>query len=226
MSRKLFVAYVRIVTDRQGRFDFCLGVQLKAVAEYLDGGERELVGIYTELESGERCDRPELARALEACRRQNATLIVAKADSLSCDASFLHMIFDTAADCEVGFCEPLQRPSGRTGKSLTTRIAKQRAIGRADAVNRRLADQRAADILPVIRSIRTSGVKTLQGLADALNARGIQTARGARWYPTTVRNVLRRKLSGARQAVGDPECFSGVSAWRADSNASRPSVLN
>jgi hypothetical protein len=220
MSRKLFVAYVGIVPDQQGRFDFCLGLQHKAVAEYPEGGERELVGIYTELESGERCDRPELARALEACRRQKATLIVARADSLARDASF------AAADCEVVFCEPMQRLSGRTGKSLTMRIAKQQAIGRADTVNRRLADQRAVDILPVIRSIQTSGVKTLQGLADALNARGIQTARGGRWYPTTVRNVLRRKLSGARQEVGDPESFGGISAWRANSNASRPGVLN
>lgn len=33
-----------------------------------------MVGEYTEIESGKRSDRPELEKALEACRRQNATL--------------------------------------------------------------------------------------------------------------------------------------------------------
>ena len=48
----------------------------------------------------------------------------------------------------------------------------------------------AANTLPVVESIRRSGVTSLSGLADALNARGISTQRGARWYPTTVRNLL------------------------------------
>jgi len=34
--------------------------------------------------------------------------------------------------------------------------------------------------------------RTLHEMAHALNARGIQTARGGQWYATTVRNVLVR----------------------------------
>ncbi len=37
-----------------------------------------------------------------------------------------------------------------------------------------------------------------KGIADALNARGIRTARGRRWYPSTVKNLLDRAL-GARR---------------------------
>jgi hypothetical protein len=47
----------------------------------------------------------------------------------------------------------------------------------------------AANTLPVIDSIRAAGISTLSGIAEALNARGIPTPRGARWYPTTVKNV-------------------------------------
>lgn len=47
--------------------------------------------------------------------------------------------------------------------------------------------------LPVIESIHGAGVDTLQGLTEALNARGIQTARGGQWYPTTERNVIKRR---------------------------------
>jgi DNA invertase Pin-like site-specific DNA recombinase len=53
------------------------------------------------------------------------------------------------------------------------------------------AAQRAQDVRVVIDDIRRTGITTLQGIADELNAREIETARGGRWYPTTVRNVLR-----------------------------------
>jgi hypothetical protein len=41
--------------------------------------------------------------------------------------------------------------------------------------------------------IRRTGATTLRDVADALNARGIATARGGRWHATTVRNVLLRE---------------------------------
>ena len=64
------------------------------------------------------------------------------------------------------------------------------------------ADRFAANVVPVIRDIERAGVTTLQGIANALNARGIRTARGRRWYATTVRNVLDRAvLEGVREAA-------------------------
>jgi DNA invertase Pin-like site-specific DNA recombinase len=54
------------------------------------------------------------------------------------------------------------------------------------------ADNHAANVLPIIREIRKAGATTLSGIADALNARGVQTARGGRWYAMTVSNVLAR----------------------------------
>jgi DNA invertase Pin-like site-specific DNA recombinase len=50
----------------------------------------------------------------------------------------------------------------------------------------------AANTRPVVEAIQRSGVTTLSGIAEALNARGIRTQLGGRWYPTTVRNLLRR----------------------------------
>jgi hypothetical protein len=236
MSRELFVAYFRVGTGRQGRSQLGLEVQHRAVAEYLDDGERELVGEHTEVETGQRCDRPQLARALEACRRQRATLIIARLDRLARDASVLFDIFDRAADCEVVFCDPPQVAPGRARKFLVSptadagepeagttsrhgRVVWATATGRnrgwaepasqdqpppawrTDAVARRLADQRAAKTLPIVRELQASGIGTLQGMADALNARGIPTARGAQWYPTTVKNLLERDLRDSQQVA-------------------------
>ncbi len=36
-------------------------------------------------------------------------------------------------------------------------------------------------------TIQAAGVVSLHGVADALNARGIRTARGGTWYTSTVR---------------------------------------
>ena len=39
---------------------------------YLNGGNWSLVGEFTEIESGKRSDRPELEKALAACKKQKA----------------------------------------------------------------------------------------------------------------------------------------------------------
>ena len=54
------------------------------------------------------------------------------------------------------------------------------------------ADTRARDVLPIIEDIRASGITGLNGIAAELNSRGILTARGARWWPSTVKNLLAR----------------------------------
>jgi len=46
--------------------------------------------------------------------------------------------------------------------------------------------------MPIVASIRASGAITLAGIAVALNARGIRTARGGRWHVSTVQNLLAR----------------------------------
>jgi DNA invertase Pin-like site-specific DNA recombinase len=70
------------------------------------------------------------------------------------------------------------------------KLAEAREI--AVAAIKSQADRHAANVLPVIRDVQRSGAKTLRGVADALNARGISTSRGGRWHAMTVRNVLAR----------------------------------
>src|SRR5215470_3090033 len=74
--RGKFVAYFRVSTDRQGKSGLGLEAQREAVMNYLNGGNWQLVGEFTEVESGKRSDRPQLAAALAACKRHKAKLVI------------------------------------------------------------------------------------------------------------------------------------------------------
>jgi len=54
------------------------------------------------------------------------------------------------------------------------------------------AERHAANVLPIIRELQRAGAQTLRDIAEALNARGVSTARGGRWHAQTVANVLAR----------------------------------
>lgn len=89
MAEGAFVSYCRVSTARQGKSGLGLEAQRDAVSTYLNGGQWSLVSEFTEVESGKKSDRPELARALQACRVYGAKLVIAKLDRLSRDAHFL-----------------------------------------------------------------------------------------------------------------------------------------
>jgi DNA invertase Pin-like site-specific DNA recombinase len=75
---------------------------------------------------------------------------------------------------------------GHRGSSLTE---KARAKGRK--VQSIRAKERALDIEPVLKSIRTTGITSLNGLAHALTARGVPTPRGgSQWTAVQIARIL------------------------------------
>lgn len=59
------------------------------------------------------------------------------------------------------------------------------------AVRRNAAD-RALEYAETIADIRSAGATSLAAIAKELNERGIVTARGGQWHPSSVRNLLQR----------------------------------
>lgn len=57
---------------------------------------------------------------------------------------------------------------------------------------RQNATGRASDYAETIADIRAGGANSLPTIAAELNARGIITARGGKWHPSSVRNLLAR----------------------------------
>lgn len=83
------VAYFRVSTERQGRSGLGLEAQRTAVENYAKECGGKVLESFTEVESGRKDDRPQLARALHLARVTGATLVIAKLDRLSRDAAFL-----------------------------------------------------------------------------------------------------------------------------------------
>jgi hypothetical protein len=93
-----FVAYFRVSTDRQGKSGLGLDAQREAVMNYLNGGRWSLVDEFTEVESGKRADRPELEKALAACKKQRARLVIAKLDRLSRNLAFIATLMESGVE--------------------------------------------------------------------------------------------------------------------------------
>jgi hypothetical protein len=79
---------------------------------------------------------------------------------------------------------------------LSAKLGNPTNAREAAAIGRRSltvdADAFAANVLPIVESLRASGVSDLRGLAAALNSRGVRTARGGRWHVSNVKNVIDR----------------------------------
>src|SRR5262249_48985572 len=207
-----FVAYYRVSTDKQGKSGLGLDAQRKAVNDYLNGGDWELAAEFTEIESGKKSDRPELVKALGACKRHKATLVIARLDRLARKVHFSSGLMETKVKfvaCDLPEATPFmlhiyaaaaqeeaRAISARTKAALEAAKARGVRLGRNGAerlapANKAAAVERAKNLHPVLADLIASGVSFRQ-IGAELTKRGIGTARGGRWHPTTVGRVLNR----------------------------------
>ena len=89
------VAYYRVSTIGQGRSGLGLDAQRRAVDELAAQRHLHLLEQFTEVESGKRNDRPELAAALSHAKLTGSVLVIAKLDRLSRNAAFLLALRDS-----------------------------------------------------------------------------------------------------------------------------------
>jgi DNA invertase Pin-like site-specific DNA recombinase len=221
MDRQI-IAYYRVSTARQGRSGLGLDAQREAVTRFAAAEGFEIARELVEVETGKGADaldrRPQLATALKDARRRRCPVVVAKLDRLSRDVHFISglmaervqfVVAELGADVDPFILhlfaalaekeraliatrtrDALQRAKARGVKLGGPKLAQARKMAvEAVAAN---ADRHAANVLPIIREIQRAGAKSLRAIAEALNARGVPTARGGRWQAMTVSNVLAR----------------------------------
>jgi DNA invertase Pin-like site-specific DNA recombinase len=222
---KPLIAYIRVSTAAQGKSGLGIEAQRAALIRFADAEGFTIVAEHVEVETGKGSDaidrRPQLAAALAAAKRAKCPVAVAKLDRLSRDVAFISGLMAQRVAFVVAELGPDADPfmlhlyaalaekeraliSARTRDALKAAKANGVQLGNphldqvrskgADA-NRVAADQFAANVFPVIREIQASGIDTMRGIARALNARGVQTARGGTWTPVQVGAILRRTES-------------------------------
>jgi DNA invertase Pin-like site-specific DNA recombinase len=221
MARKL-IGYVRVSTAQQGKSGLGIEAQKQALERFASAEGFELGPVYTEIETGKGSDaldrRPQLRAALAEARRQRCPVAVAKLDRLSRDVHFISglmnhrvpfLVADLGPDVDPFilhlFAALAQKERALISKRTTEALAAAKARGtvlgnprieqarhKAVAEITAQADQRAANVIPLIREIKKAGATSLRQIADALNARGISSPRGGEWHATSVRNMLAR----------------------------------
>ena len=214
---KQFVLYFRVSTRRQGDSGLGLDAQRRDINLYLETYAEvpfEVLGEFTDVKSGRDDERPELWKAIELAERTGATLVVAKLDRVSRRVSFISAIMERKrlefTVATMPYADKFQLHiyaalaeqerefiSLRTKQALapmkgTGKLGGNRGnIDKANEAASALADSHAAKVMDTVRPLKEAG-RTLQQIADTLNKSGVKTARGGKWHPTTVKNVLTR----------------------------------
>jgi DNA invertase Pin-like site-specific DNA recombinase len=217
-----FISYLRVSTARQGASGLGLEGQRASVEAFLNGGKWRLVEEFVEVESGkDDHNRPELQRALKACKVYGATLVIAKIDRLSRDAHFLLGLqkagvkfvaadMPEANEMIVGMMA-LVAQAERRMISERTRAALQAAKARGVV----LGKPKGTPLVGATAQTRAKGAKanetnakafaerlrlvfdemagqSANAVAAELDRRGIATARGGKWTARSVLDVRAR----------------------------------
>jgi len=136
---------------------------------YLNGGDWRIIGEFTEVESGRRADRPELA--LAAARVHRVPLVVAKVDRLTRSVAFLSRLLEAGVDVRFADLPAIEGPTGRFMLQQMCAVAELEAGFISDRTKRALAAAKA-------RGKRLGGNRGVALTKAARKAgRDVQTAR-------------------------------------------------
>jgi DNA invertase Pin-like site-specific DNA recombinase len=90
-----YVTYYRVSTAQQGQFGFGIEAQRAAVQDYVTTNPGFVVAEFSEVMSGRKDSRPELAKALSMCRIARAVLVIARLDRLSRNVEMIARLMES-----------------------------------------------------------------------------------------------------------------------------------
>lgn len=219
MATGKFISYIRVSTAKQGESGLGLEAQTEAVKRYLNGGDWELTAEFAEIETGKGADalakRPKLRAALEACRKQGATLIIAKLDRLARNVHFVSGLMESKVRfvaCDMPEANELtihimaafaeheaKRIGQRTKEALAAAKARGVQLGTTGPKNlRRCLDERQAaanaaamKLASLVTGYQRQGLSQRAIFAE-LNALGIKTPHGGEWSLSQLQRLIKR----------------------------------
>jgi len=182
------------------------------VAAYAAG--RDFLGEFVEVESGRKDNRPQLTAALAICRQKRAVLVIAKLDRLARSVAFISNLMESGvefvavdmpqanrltlhilaavAEYERDMISQRTRVALAAAKARGTRLGNPRPdLLKASAAASAVAARFRAGMMPTIQALHAEG-RSLRGIAQELNAKGIRTSRGGSWHAATIGSLLTR----------------------------------
>ena len=204
-----YVGYYRVSTRKQSRSGLGLDAQRELVRQFA-GANGELVAEFVEVESGRNDQRSELAKAMSRAKKAGASLLIARLDRFSRRVSFIATMMETgvqlvvvempnATDFQLHIFAALAQEerrliSERTKAALAQAKRRGTVLGANGsvlaAVNKQQADSFARSL--VVHLPEDWSQMTLGSIAAYLNARGVLTYTGKKFFTQSVRNVLSR----------------------------------
>ena len=221
MEDIVYVAYLRVSTQRQGTSGLGLQAQQEIIRKYLNG--KSPIAEFVEVESGRKSDRPKLHEALELCKKKKATLIVAKMDRLSRNVTFTSQLLDSGieivfcdfpranrlvltiiaaiSEYEAGLIRQRTKAALQVKKEQGCQLGKpenlMRNLGKAIANSRKTNQERAHNnpnnkrAVAILRSL-VNKTTNYSEMARVLNDEGFLTSRGGRFSAKQVSILLNR----------------------------------
>lgn len=98
-----FCTYLRVSTTKQGASGLGLDAQRKICGDYIMHANGTHVAEFSDVESGTHRDRKGLWDAIEYCKKNGSTLVIAKLDRLARDVEFTFKVINTGI--EIHFCD-------------------------------------------------------------------------------------------------------------------------
>lgn len=217
----LHVAYYRVSTKQQGQSGLGLEAQRTQVMGFI-GGQAQLVKEFIEVESGKRNSRPQLIEALAYAKQNKARLVIAKLDRLSRNAGFIFALKDSGVDfvcadmpdantLTIGIFATLAQHEReligeRTKKALAIKKQQGFALGSPQNLTPQ-AQRKGVEAIKAKAAMNENNRralltikgylhqdKTLQQVADELNASGFRTAKGQLFQRVQVQRLMVKLL--------------------------------
>jgi DNA invertase Pin-like site-specific DNA recombinase len=216
-SIRTYTPYYRVSTQKQGVSGLGLEAQQAAVRAFVQDPAQLLLE-FVEIESGKKNRRPQLLAAIAEARRVGSTLLIAKLDRLSRNASFILALRDSGVDfvcCDMPDANTLtvglfavlaqherETISKRTKDALAAKKARGAQLGNPRnmtpaitqqgqaAMQRNAHEHQANRQAAQLAELLRAKEQTLWEIATALNVAGYRTRRGKAFHATTVRRLL------------------------------------
>lgn len=213
-----YVAYYRVSTKRQ---NLGLYAQKNTVLNYINSTNGNIIKTFEEKESGKCDNRIELQKAIEYCKINKATLIIAKLDRLSRNVSFIFALKDSGINfycCDIPECNTLtlgifatiaqsERETISTRTKAALRAKKEKGI-KLGAPNASITNDMRIKSAEALKNKANNNINnkraysvissliernmSLQAIATYLNENEFRTANNCLFTPIAVSRLIKR----------------------------------